>query len=97
MSEQQPLPVDLPQDRLSEKQARKAVDAYIRRHFLTNEHGIWCPNCQERIDDFWPASCDHCGWPSPDHDRYDEDDWQDHCGDPDCDMCPPASGYGGNL
>lgn len=47
--------------------------------FTRNQYGLWCPNCQERIDEFWPESCDCCGYPSPDHDRYDvdEDDY-DH-------------------
>jgi hypothetical protein len=25
------------------------------------------------------------------------DDWQDHCGDPQCDICPPASGMDNQL
>lgn len=42
--------------------------------FIRNEYGLWCPNCQERIDEFWPVSCDHCGYPAPDHERFDEVD-----------------------
>lgn len=60
--------------------AKNAIDAYIDRHFIVNEFGIWCPNCQEMIDYFWPESCDHCGYPKPDHERYDRDhdDWGDN-------------------
>lgn len=66
---------------MGKKQARKAVNDYIERHFSVNEYGIWCPNCQERIDDFWPESCDACGWPAADYDRFDDDDydpWDGH-------------------
>lgn len=50
-----------------------AIDAHIDQHFVTNEHGIWCPNCQEQIDYNWPVSCDHCGYPDPDHEDYDRE------------------------
>jgi hypothetical protein len=44
--------------------------------FIRNEYGLWCPNCQERIDELWPVSCDHCGYPDADFDcdQYDGDD-----------------------
>jgi predicted amidophosphoribosyltransferase len=42
--------------------------------FIRTSAGLWCPNCQERIDEFWPVNCDHCGYPSPDHERFDEPD-----------------------
>jgi predicted amidophosphoribosyltransferase len=41
--------------------------------FIRNEYGLWCPNCQERIDEFWPVSCDCCGYPAADHDRPRDD------------------------
>ena len=41
--------------------------------FIRNEYGLWCPNCQERIDEMWPVSCDACGYPSPDCDDFDGD------------------------
>lgn len=52
---------------------RKAAEA----PFIRNQYGLWCPNCQEAIDEMWPVNCDCCGYPSPDHDRYDEDDDDD--------------------
>jgi hypothetical protein len=30
-------------------------------------------------------------------DENKDDDWQDHCGNPDCDMCPPFNGERDNL
>jgi len=42
--------------------------------FIRNQYGLWCPNCEERIDEFWPSSCDHCGYPSPDYERFDGGD-----------------------
>lgn len=39
--------------------------------FIRNEYGLWCPNCQERIDEMWPVSCDACGYPSPDCEDFD--------------------------
>lgn len=60
---------------------RRASMAALRRKaeepFIRNEYGLWCPNCQEAIDESWPASCDHCGYPKPDHDRCDGDDLDD--------------------
>ena len=52
---------------------RNVVVDYVDRHFITNEYGIWCPNCQEAIDAFWPDNCDHCEWPKADYDRFDEE------------------------
>jgi hypothetical protein len=34
--------------------------------FIRNQYGLWCPNCQEQIDEMWPESCDSCGYPSAD-------------------------------
>ena len=45
--------------------------------FTRNQYGLWCPNCGERIDEFWPESCDACGYPDPDHETFGEDD-HDH-------------------
>lgn len=59
---------------------KSTIDAYVERHFTTNEHGIWCPNCDEQIDYSWPESCDHCGYPKPGYERFDEGDgfeWND--------------------
>jgi predicted amidophosphoribosyltransferase len=42
--------------------------------FIRNQYGLWCPNCQERIDEMWPVSCDCCGYPALDHDTFDGDD-----------------------
>lgn len=53
---------------------KSPVQKHIDEHFIENEFGIWCPNCQAAIDYFWPESCDHCGWPAEDHERYDLDD-----------------------
>lgn len=50
-------------------------DAMMEGAFIRNEYGLWCPNCQERIDEFWPVSCDHCGYPAADYDRFDQDDY----------------------
>lgn len=51
--------------------------------FIRNEYGLWCPNCQERIDEMWPDSCDACGYPSPDCDDFDADrDEDDYPGGP---------------
>ena len=41
--------------------------------FIRNKFGLWCPNCQERIDELWPVSCDCCGYPSGDHERFGRD------------------------
>lgn len=53
------------------KLARLRLNAESR--FTRNEFGLWCPNCGERIDEMWPDSCDCCGYPKPDHDRFDQD------------------------
>lgn len=47
--------------------------------FTRNQYGLWCPNCEERIDELWPDACDHCGYPNKDYTRFDEDDdeWRD--------------------
>lgn len=42
--------------------------------FIRNQYGLWCPNCQEAIDEFWPVSCDHCGYPEADYERFDDVD-----------------------
>lgn len=41
--------------------------------FIRNQYGLWCPNCQERIDEMWPVSCDCCGYPAADCDTFDDD------------------------
>jgi len=51
---------------------RKAAEA----PFIRNDYGLWCPNCEERIDEMWPDSCDCCGYPNKDYDRFDDDDWE---------------------
>lgn len=42
--------------------------------FIHNEYGIWCPECQERIDEMWPTLCDACGYPDCDDDDRDNSD-----------------------
>ena len=41
--------------------------------FTRNEYGLWCPNCQERIDELFPWSCDCCGYPDEDMETFDDD------------------------
>lgn len=48
------------------------------------KHGIrWPHACQPCDDAAWAART--------------SDDWQDHCGEPDCETCPPVSGIGDHL
>ena len=54
---------------------QQPLDERAETPFIRNQYGLWCPNCQEAIDEFWPESCDYCGYPSADYDRFDDDDW----------------------
>jgi hypothetical protein len=45
--------------------------------WVCSEHGMFCPQCTERIDDNWPLDCDACGYPrvieDDDGDDYERD------------------------
>ena len=55
---------------------RSRIAALRRRAeqpFIRNQHGLWRPNCGERIDEMWPESCDCCGYPKPDMETFDDE------------------------
>lgn len=55
-------------------QRMRAIRQAAEGRFVRNQHGLWCPNCEERIDELWPEVCDHCGYPDKDYTRFEEDD-----------------------
>lgn len=56
----------------SDRARMAAIRRAAESAFTRNEYGLWCPNCEERIDEMWPDCCDHCGYPNKDHTRFDE-------------------------
>lgn len=43
------------------REFRKRIEA----PFIRNQHGLWCPQCDEQITDWgWINNCDCCGYPS---------------------------------
>jgi Zn finger protein HypA/HybF involved in hydrogenase expression len=59
---------------MNERERMQALRQRAESAFTRNQYGLWCPNCEERIDELWPASCDHCGYPNKGFTRFDEDD-----------------------
>lgn len=52
----------------------RAIRQAAESQFVRNRYGLWCPNCEERIDELWPDACDCCGYPNKDYTRFDEED-----------------------
>lgn len=63
------------------------------RQFIRNKYGLWCPNCDEQIDELWPDACDYCGYPKRGYDRFEDDD-EDYFEEPDPDQMRRAMGAG---
>jgi hypothetical protein len=56
------------------KERLRQIRAAAERPFVRNRYGLWCPNCDEQIDELWPDACDYCGYLNKDYTRFDEEE-----------------------